>query len=429
MGTPSRENCGVCHNYGGGGQGVKHGDLDSSLDNPSEEDDVHMGRLGMLCVDCHRTTEHRIPGRSFSVSVEGANGVACTDCHAGPPHSDERLNAHLHSVACQTCHIPTYARKLPTKAFWDWSRAGDSTRVEDPHHYLKIKGEFLYDQDVTPEYLWFDRSVDRYLLGDRIDTTRVTDLNRPHGGIGEAEARIWPFKIHRALQPYDRTNAILLTPITGGAGGYWKTFDWDTSLRLGARAAAIPYSGDYGFTRTATYWPLSHMVTPKERALTCNDCHGEGGRMDWAALGYCGRSDPALEAGDEDASQDRDVGGRDARRRVGIGGCGPRARTRRGRSTESPARSGANRGSESHASDLRPARFRRDTGRDLRARGFLGTHVRRMPRRGVDPRPQRSLDGVRARGMRRRATSMGDGFRWILRPTTRTGSFVGKLCG
>jgi octaheme c-type cytochrome (tetrathionate reductase family) len=288
VGTPSRENCGVCHNYGGGGQGVKHGDLDSSLDNPSEQDDVHMGRVGMLCVDCHRATEHRIPGRSFSVSVEGANGVACADCHVGPPHTDERLNAHLRSVACQTCHIPSYARRLPTKAFWDWSRAGDSTRVEDPHRYLKMKGEFLYDQDVVPEYAWFNRSVDRYLLGDRIDTTRVTDLNRPRGGIGDAEARIWPFKIHRALQPYDRTNAILLTPITGGPGGYWKTFDWDASLRLGSQAAGIPYSGDYGFTRTATYWPLSHMVTPKERALACDDCHGEGGRMDWAALGYAG---------------------------------------------------------------------------------------------------------------------------------------------
>jgi hypothetical protein len=30
------------------------------------------------------------------------------------------------------------------------------------------------------------------------------------------------------------------------------------------------------------------MVQPAEEALQCDACHGEGGRMDWAALGYPG---------------------------------------------------------------------------------------------------------------------------------------------
>ena len=34
VGYPKRENCGTCHHFGGGGLGVKHGDLDNSLDNP-----------------------------------------------------------------------------------------------------------------------------------------------------------------------------------------------------------------------------------------------------------------------------------------------------------------------------------------------------------------------------------------------------------
>ncbi len=288
VGFPRRENCGGCHNFGGGGQGVKHGDLDGSLDNPSDEDDVHMGRYGFLCIDCHRTAKHRIAGRSFSVSVEGAGGVACADCHAGTPHGDERIDAHLGALACQTCHIPTYARRLPTKTYWDWSKAGDASRADDPHHYLKIKGEFLYDQDVVPEYSWFDRTVDRYLLGDRIDSTQVTDLNRPRGSIAEPDARIWPFKVHRATQPFDRQHAILLPPVTGGAGGYWHTFDWESALRLGAERSGLPFSGRYGFARTAMYWPLSHMVTPKEGALVCTDCHGDGARLDWTALGYTG---------------------------------------------------------------------------------------------------------------------------------------------
>src|SRR5690242_8157588 len=75
--TPARENCLGCHAYGGGGQGVKHGDLDSSLAHPLEEEDVHIGRHGLLCVDCHTAPGHQLRGRAFSVSVEDAHGVAC----------------------------------------------------------------------------------------------------------------------------------------------------------------------------------------------------------------------------------------------------------------------------------------------------------------------------------------------------------------
>jgi octaheme c-type cytochrome (tetrathionate reductase family) len=305
---PRRENCTVCHSYGGGGQGVKHGDLDSSLENPSEWDDVHMGRHGFLCIDCHRTERHEIAGRAFSVSVEHANGLNCTDCHGGDrrsgrepggtapqgPHDDPRIDAHLSALACQTCHIPTYARKLPTKTYWDWSQAGDSTRAEDEHTYLRIKGEFIYDQDVRPEYHWFDLTMDRYLLGDPIDPSRETDINRPRGSGADPAARIWPFKVHRALQPYDAGNRTLAAPVTGGEGGYWHTFDWDAALRLGAQVTRQPYSGRHGFAPTRMFWPLSHMVTPGEQALQCADCHGEHGRMDWEALGY--RADP-IEAG------------------------------------------------------------------------------------------------------------------------------------
>jgi octaheme c-type cytochrome (tetrathionate reductase family) len=295
VGSPRRENCSVCHSYGGGGQGVKHGDIDSSLENPTGDDDVHMGRLDFVCTDCHRTERHAIRGRAFSVSVEGSNGVACEDCHRAAPHTDARLNTHLAAVACQTCHIPTFARRLPTKMVWDWSKAGDAAREDDPHSYLRIKGEFVYDHDVVPEYGWFDRSVDRYLLGDRIDPTRVTVLNQPHGDISDKDSKIWPFKVHRALQPYDARLLILIPPLTSGEGGFWHDFSWDKALTLGAAAAGLPYSGELGWTETEMVWPLSHMVAPKEQALGCGDCHGESTRMDWTALGYDG--DPMSSGG------------------------------------------------------------------------------------------------------------------------------------
>jgi octaheme c-type cytochrome (tetrathionate reductase family) len=295
VGTPARENCLTCHAYGGGGQAVKHGDLDSSLLHPPADEDVHIGKLGFLCVDCHRAPGHQLRGRAFSVSVEDRNGVACQDCHARPPHRDERIDAHLATVACQTCHIPTYARKIPTKASWDWSKAGDPKRPEDPHGYLKIKGEFTYEQDAVPEYRWFDLTVSRYLLGDRIDPAKVTPINLPQGAIGDRAAKIWPFKIHRAKQPYDAKNLYLFPPVTGGKDGYWTNFDWDNAFRLGAKASGLAYSGSYGFAPTEMYWPITHMVAPKEKALGCTDCHGEGGRLDWQALGYAG--DPLTTGG------------------------------------------------------------------------------------------------------------------------------------
>jgi octaheme c-type cytochrome (tetrathionate reductase family) len=295
VGTPQRENCLACHAYGGGGQAVKHGDLDSSLVHPPADEDVHMGKHGFLCVDCHGGPRHQLRGRAFSVSVEDANGVACTDCHRDPGHRDARIDAHLRSVACQTCHIPTFARTIPTKATWDWSKAGDAKRREDPHGYLKIKGEFTYEQDVVPEYRWFRLETNRYLAGDRLDPAKVTPLNLPIGVIGDGRARIWPFKVHRAKQPYDVKNGYLLTPVTGGPDGYWTSFDWDDAFRRGAAASGLPYSGAYGFAETEMYWPLSHMVVPGEKALGCTDCHGPGSRMDWKALGYAG--DPIEKGG------------------------------------------------------------------------------------------------------------------------------------
>jgi octaheme c-type cytochrome (tetrathionate reductase family) len=288
VGFPRRENCATCHNYGGGGQGVKHGDLDSTLENPMPDDDVHMGRYGFLCIDCHRTKNHNIPGRAFSVSVEDSNGLQCTTCHEGFAHKDERINSHLNAVACQTCHIPSVAKKLPTKVFWDWSKAGDQNREDDIHRYLKIKGEFVYDANIVPEYGWFNLTMKRYIVGDRIDPEKVTAINQPLGNIRDPKARIWPFKIHRALQHYDKKFLYLLSPLTAGKGGFWSDFDWDQALRIGSNASRLAYSGEYGFTQTEMYWPLSHMVTPKDKALSCQDCHGKASRLNWKALGYDG---------------------------------------------------------------------------------------------------------------------------------------------
>ncbi|OGO11075.1 MAG: hypothetical protein A2Y93_04215 [Chloroflexi bacterium RBG_13_68_17] len=183
-----------------------------------------------------------------------------------------------------------------TKIHWDWSTAGEDW-PEDPHEYLRIKGSFVYAENILPEYYWFNGQADRYLLGDPIDPSQVTVLNPPYGSLADPSAQIWPFKVHRAIQMYDARYSYLLQPQTVGEGGFWTEFDWDLALRLGAQATGIPYSGVYDWTETEMYWPLSHMVVPAEHALQCQDCHGDNGRMDWQALGYYG--DPMLWGGRE----------------------------------------------------------------------------------------------------------------------------------
>lgn len=286
--TPGRANCGSCHFSGGGGNGVKHGDLDGSLTVPTERIDIHMSRYEMLCVDCHRTTNHQISGRSMGVSVDSENRVLCTDCHADDLHKDERINAHTSAVSCNTCHIPRFALDDPTKMTWDWSTAGQDLNIKDSHVYLKIKGHFTYQTNVIPEYYWYNGESDRYILGDRIDPKITSYLNYPHGNIHDRTAKIAPFKIHRGKQIYDTQYRYFHTPTTAGEGGFWHEFNWDKSLKLAEKATGLAYSGKYDFAPTGMFWKISHMVAPKEEALQCVSCHSEKGRFDWRKLGYEG---------------------------------------------------------------------------------------------------------------------------------------------
>jgi octaheme c-type cytochrome (tetrathionate reductase family) len=288
--APTRENCGSCHFNGGGGNNVKHGDLSETLYFPDQEVDVHMGGNDFLCTDCHWTEDHQILGRLVvdNYQVDPTEQVACTNCHAEQPHEDERLNVHTASVACQTCHVPTIALDEPTKTYWDWSTAGQDI-PEDHYTYLKIKGTFIYEQNFMPTYLWFNGNLEyRYLLGDKIDPGQPTYINKPAGSIGDFSAKIFPFKLHVAKQPYDAVYNYLLAPITAGDDGYWTVFDWDQAFKLSEPVTGLKYSGQYGFTETYMFWPSTHMVQPAENALQCNDCHGENGRLDWEALGYPG---------------------------------------------------------------------------------------------------------------------------------------------
>jgi octaheme c-type cytochrome (tetrathionate reductase family) len=287
VGLPQRTNCGTCHFDGGGGNNVKHGDLEEALFDAPRTVDVHMGTDGgdMSCVECHTATKHQMLGKMYSVSSMNRNRVECEHCHSTMPHTDSVLNDHTLKVACQTCHIPTYAKVNPTKLSWDWSTAGrlkDGQPYEEKDAagtdvYMSIKGSFVWGKNLKPDYIFFNGTASHYLLGDVLDPSKPVRMNTLYGSYDDPDAKIYPVKIHRAKQIYDTTNKYLIQPklfsAKPGEGAFWTEFNWERAAEAGMKEVNLPYSGSYGFVRTEMTWPINHMVAPKQDAVTCSQCH------------------------------------------------------------------------------------------------------------------------------------------------------------
>lgn len=307
VGRTSRRNCGTCHYEGGGGDGVKHGDLDSSLNRPDRALDVHMDKDGLnfTCATCHQADGHKVAGSRYAPTAADPHGpimrgkhgernpATCQACHGDKPHPQRfsKLNDHTRSVACQTCHIPRFARGgVPTKLSWNYATAGKldaagkPIKTLDAHGHVVYdsrKGDFVLGENVVPEYRWFDGTVTYTLQSDRIDPARTVAINTFHGKPGAPDARIWPVKVFHGNQPYDTVHRTLLLPHTAipDDTAYWYNFDWPKALRAGAEASGKPFSGQWGFVQTEMLWPITHMVAPKEQALNCAECHSRQGRL------------------------------------------------------------------------------------------------------------------------------------------------------
>jgi octaheme c-type cytochrome (tetrathionate reductase family) len=288
VGLPTKANCGYCHFHGGGGNNVKHGDLEMALLTASREVDVHMGVDGgnMDCVDCHTAPNHKMTGRYYGVSSSNTNRVTCEQCHTATPHIEDQLNSHVAKIACQTCHIPEYAKVNPTKMYWDWSTAGElkdgkAFELYDSKGntiYQSIKGDASWQTNVVPEYSWFNGTADHFLLSDKVDTTAAfLRINTLFGSADDPESRIIPSKVHRGRQPFDPVHLTILQAKLWdrepGKGALWLDLDWERSLIEGMKYLDRPYSGQWDFVDTEMYLPVNHMVSPAEQALTCEDCH------------------------------------------------------------------------------------------------------------------------------------------------------------
>jgi octaheme c-type cytochrome (tetrathionate reductase family) len=314
VGLPGTSNCLSCHAYGGGGDNVKHGDLSSALLDPAPEVDVHMSAdgAGFTCTSCHVSESHIIDGSRYDVHASdphhgemtpGARRdvTTCQSCHSEAPHPTTvtgiRLNQHAERIACQTCHIPEYARGgVAALTRWDWSEAGTlrdgrpfsldeyiQGNGEARHTYYSIKGSMEWGEDIVPSYAWFDGQLRYTTRALEIDPEGVTDVNHFSGDAEDPNSRIWPIRVVTGRQAYDTaTNRFVATNVWGPTTttAYWTNFNWNAAIRAAMDYLGEPYSGDYDFAETRMYWPITHMVAPAENALDCVSCHSDGGRME-----------------------------------------------------------------------------------------------------------------------------------------------------
>jgi hypothetical protein len=304
---PTRTTCLLCHAKAGGGDAVKRGDLSlATATNANASFDVHMNTSGndLSCQSCHVFRNHRVIGKGSDLratdDISRGSEIKCTSCHTGKDTrgghgSTSKIGDHVARVACQTCHIPTYA-KVATEVLRDWRRHTDGSLADGasgPGHPWTEKAANL-----VPSYLFWNRSSDNALLGDEAsrtyDPARGTyPTSRPLGAVDDNSygSKLYPFKYKIAFQPKTKTSDQLIALDTGE---YLKrSGNVETAIDLGLEAMGL--SGEsYTWEKTDTFQLLNHGVAPKDQALACSACHGTTARMDLKGkLGYALKADPS----------------------------------------------------------------------------------------------------------------------------------------
>ncbi|MBW9258745.1 MAG: hypothetical protein K1566_16345 [Candidatus Thiodiazotropha sp. (ex. Lucinisca nassula)] len=298
----TRKSCLNCHAKAGGGDGTKRGDLSSALIDPAPSIDIHMSSSGenLSCADCHDAGGHRVKGRGLDLRPNDVpEHFTCESCH-DQPHGDYSnrnggsRDKHATRVACQTCHIPTYAKGVPTETNRDW---------EDPHFSAAAcngRGGWLPREDkalnLTPTYHWFDGTSQVYVLGEDLADYPVTvledgsdaiTLGQPNGWVNKQNAKIYPMKEHTSKSAvHDASNSL----IAHSTFEFFRTGSFDTAVQHALEQTGR--SGDsYSVKKVHTFQTLNHGVEDSSAALECGACHASlsGGplRMDLANdLGY-----------------------------------------------------------------------------------------------------------------------------------------------
>lgn len=322
----TRQSCLNCHAGAAGANGAKRGDLSTALANPPVALDVHMstaaGGASLTCSSCHNVdgtdgrTAHRVRGRGLDLRANDvATRFTCDSagCHTATPHANvtngTRLNRHTAKVACQTCHIPVFAKVVAgvgvaTEIARDW---------EAPHLTQTAcngRGGWLPKEvaaaNLRPTYKWFDGTSRVSYVGESLTgmPTKPLDaalaqaigvaagtpafvLGNPNGAVNVATAKIYPMKEHAGkLARNTQTNQL----VPHSTFEFFRTGSFCRAVSVGlggnpdvdcVAGQLAPLPGDADAVAVHTYQTINHGVEVSANALgaanRCGNCHTDGG--------------------------------------------------------------------------------------------------------------------------------------------------------
>jgi hypothetical protein len=310
--------------------------------------DVHAA-AGVNCVDCHTTEGHLIPNGTHTTTIMANDlptvEVACENCHTSSPHKSnaaiaDYLNSHTEKIACQTCHIPSL--QVDNATFRDFSKTIFEERLGIYVYDDSIK-ETEPGKGIT--YVWWngDATFLGNPIGDNPNGKNLYRFYKPthtwpefknfdYAGWYEKTMRpiakagrpskLYAIKLFNGKQHIDLQN---MGPFGGmfipyNLPTYYRTGNPDQAAQkeMGKSMMAMMYGWMFKFYlmdkfmsfmdvdhwNTGSYqdakslkhveprWipqdaslEISHAIK-KNGALTCDNCHGPNGVLDWKKLGY-----------------------------------------------------------------------------------------------------------------------------------------------
>jgi hypothetical protein len=298
---PVRANCLQCHAKAGGGDAVKRGDI--ALANATTTDrnyDVHMASTGgnIVCQQCHTFTGHKVAGRGTDIRpLDSTVAVSCSTstCHPGKSgasgHTTTAVNRHVNRVACQTCHIPTYAKNAADTAA---TEATETHRTWVTSEWNATLGRWeptpTKANNLKPVYRHWNGTSWGSNLKDAAtydSSLAVYLISRPEGVISDTTTatKLYPFKYKTADQPYAASLRMLIGLSTAS---YFADGVYDTAVKAGLVNMGYASTTPYTTVKTGEFQVLNHQVSPKANALACTSCHisGEATQMNLKNLGY-----------------------------------------------------------------------------------------------------------------------------------------------
>ncbi|MEW6336665.1 MAG: hypothetical protein AB1625_04610 [Acidobacteriota bacterium] len=294
---PVRANCLQCHANGGGGDNYKRGDLAMAHAATSDRAfDVHMATTGanLACQSCHDFEDHLVAGRGSDLRVTESTapiGCSTSSCHTDKSslrgHDNETIGRHVARVACQTCHVSTFARNAADTTATEATETYRNWLEPHPTPSGQIHPTVTLANDLKPKYFFWNGHSTGVSLFDEVSPDPVTGrytTSRPVGAIDESASKLFPFKVKAANYPLaTRVNQLVALDTKV----YFATGDAQAATVSGLVNMGFSPSEPVAWVETDTYQLITHEVRREEQALQCANCHGTTTQMDLKGeLGY-----------------------------------------------------------------------------------------------------------------------------------------------